>query len=176
MPLLALDLSATSSLSLLARIVPVRINARPPYMGRLKSSANSWCFLFSCHSYWRLGGDWSTPIDPHESGGGDRSLDLGQRSDTRWSLLQVDDGCKKPAATSLYTVDPLDPNHDANMRIEGEAPKQQQPILFPGAKTMGGRRATATSGRFLAVSSRCAPRCQNLVLLLLLPFTPLNAA
>jgi hypothetical protein len=40
-PLLALDLSATSSLSLLARIVPVRINARPPYMGRLKSSANS---------------------------------------------------------------------------------------------------------------------------------------
>jgi hypothetical protein len=45
-PLLALDL--------LARIVPVRINARPPYMGRLKSSANSWCFLFSCHSYWRL--------------------------------------------------------------------------------------------------------------------------
>jgi hypothetical protein len=32
-PLLALDL--------LARIVPVRINARPPYMGRLKSSGNS---------------------------------------------------------------------------------------------------------------------------------------
>jgi hypothetical protein len=30
-PLLALDLSATSSLSLLARIVPVRINARPPF-------------------------------------------------------------------------------------------------------------------------------------------------
>ena len=29
--LLALDLSATSSLSLLARIVPVRINARPPF-------------------------------------------------------------------------------------------------------------------------------------------------
>jgi hypothetical protein len=31
-PLLALDL--------FTRIVPVRINARPPYMGRLKSSAN----------------------------------------------------------------------------------------------------------------------------------------
>jgi hypothetical protein len=84
-PLLALDLSATSSLSLLARIVPVRINARPPYMGRLKSSANSWCFLFSCHSYWRLGGDRPTPIDPHESGGGGRSLE--QHSDTRWSPL-----------------------------------------------------------------------------------------
>jgi hypothetical protein len=42
-------------------------------------------------------------------------------------------------------VDPLDPNHDATMRIEGEAPKQQQPILFPGAETMGGRRAAATS-------------------------------
>jgi hypothetical protein len=51
---------------------------------------------------------------------------------------------KNPAATSLYSVDPLDPNHDATMRIEGEAPKQQQPILFPGAKTMGGRRAAAT--------------------------------
>jgi len=34
------------------------------------------------------------------------------------------------------------------MRIEGEAPKQQQPILFPGAETMGARRATATSDRF----------------------------
>lgn len=45
-------------------------------------------------------------------------------------------------------MDPLDPNHDATMRIEGEAPKQQQPILFPGAKTMGGRRAAATSDRF----------------------------
>ena len=45
-------------------------------------------------------------------------------------------------------MDPLDPNHDATMRIEGEAPKQQQPILFPGAETMGGRRATATSDRF----------------------------
>ena len=87
-------------------------------------------------------------------------------SDTRRSPLQVDDGCKKPTATSLYTVDPLDPNHDATMRIEGEAPKQQQPILFPGAKTMGGRRATATSDRFLAVSSLCAPRCQNFVFLL----------
>jgi hypothetical protein len=73
---------------------------------------------------------------------------------------------KNPAATSLYTVDPLDPNHDATMRIEGEALKQQQPILFPGAKTMGGRRAAATSDRFLAVSSLCAPRCQNLVFIL----------
>src|SRR5271168_3590139 len=31
--------------------------------------------LFSCHSYWRSGGDRPPPIDPHESGGG-RSLDL----------------------------------------------------------------------------------------------------
>src|SRR5258708_37436923 len=99
-----------------------------------------------------------------------------KQSDTGGSRLQVDDGCKNPTATSLYTVDPLDPNHDATMRIEGEAPKQQQPILFPGAETMGGRRATATSDRFLAVSSLCAPRCQNLVFLLLLPITTLNAA
>ena len=78
-PLLALDL--------LSRVVARRINRSPPYMGRLKSSANSWCFLFSCHSYWRLGGDRPTPIDPHESGGGGRSLDLEQHSDTRWSPL-----------------------------------------------------------------------------------------
>lgn len=33
--------------------------------------------LFSCQSYWRWwGGDRPTPIDPHESGGGGRSLDL----------------------------------------------------------------------------------------------------
>jgi hypothetical protein len=38
-------------------------------------------------------------------------------------------------------VDPLDPNHDATMRIEGEAPKQQQPILFPGAKTILARQS-----------------------------------
>jgi hypothetical protein len=37
-PLLAPDL--------LSCVVARRINARPPYMGRLKSSANSWCFLF----------------------------------------------------------------------------------------------------------------------------------
>ena len=107
------------------------------------------------------------PIDPHESGGGGRSLDLKNNTATRGGArFQVDDGCKEPAVTSLYTVDPLDPNHDATMRIEGEAPKQQQPILFPGAKTMGGRRAAATSDRFLAVSSLCAPRGQNLVFIL----------
>jgi hypothetical protein len=50
-PLLALDLSATSSLSLLSRVVARRINRSPPYMGRLKSSASSWCFLFSCHFF-----------------------------------------------------------------------------------------------------------------------------
>ena len=33
--------------------------------------------LFSCQSYWRWwGGDRPAPIDPHESGGGGRSLDL----------------------------------------------------------------------------------------------------
>ena len=37
-PLLALDL--------LSRVVARRTNRSPPYMGRLKSSANSWCFLF----------------------------------------------------------------------------------------------------------------------------------
>lgn len=108
-----------------------------------------------------------TPIGPHESGGGGRSLDLRttqrHEAEPAFKLTMV---VKKPTATSLYTVDPLDPNHDATMRIVGEAPKQQKPILFPGAETMGGRRATATSDRFLAVSSLCAPRCQNLVFVL----------
>jgi hypothetical protein len=72
----------------------------------------------------------------------------------------------------------LDPNHDATMRIEGEAPKQQQPILFPGAKTMGGRRAAATSDRFLG---RFVATCAELPKpgissFFLLPLTPLNAA
>ena len=78
-PLLALDL--------LARIVPVRINARPPYMGRLKSSANFMVLPFFVPFVLAIGGDRPTPIDPHESGGGGRSLDLEQHSDTRWSPL-----------------------------------------------------------------------------------------
>jgi hypothetical protein len=67
-PLLALDL--------LARIVPVRIKARPPYMGRLKSSANFMVLPFFVPFVLAIGGDRPTPIDPHESGGGGRSLDL----------------------------------------------------------------------------------------------------
>jgi hypothetical protein len=67
-PLLALDL--------LARIVPVRINARPPYMGRLKSSANFMVLPFFVPFVLAIGGDRPAPIDPHESGGGGRSLDL----------------------------------------------------------------------------------------------------
>jgi hypothetical protein len=61
------------------------------------------------------------------------------------------------------------------MRIEGEAPKQQQPILFPGAETMGGRRATATSDRFWPFR-RYARRGAKISSSLLLLITPLNAA
>jgi hypothetical protein len=51
-PLLALDL--------LTRIVPVRINARPPYMGGLKSSANSRQRRFDFALTARAGAvDWS---------------------------------------------------------------------------------------------------------------------
>jgi hypothetical protein len=63
-PLLALDLGATSSLSLLACIVPVRINAGPPYMGRLKSSANFMALPFFVPFVLAIGGDRPTPIDP----------------------------------------------------------------------------------------------------------------
>jgi hypothetical protein len=37
---------ALLALDFLARIIAMRIDAGPPYMGPLKSSANSWCFLF----------------------------------------------------------------------------------------------------------------------------------
>src|SRR6478735_10457021 len=74
-PILALDLSATSSLSLLSRVVARRINRSPPYMGRLKSSANFMVLPFFVPFVLAIGGDRPTPIDPHESGGG-RSLDL----------------------------------------------------------------------------------------------------
>jgi hypothetical protein len=76
MALLALDLSATSSLSLFARIIAMRIDAGPPYMGRLKSSANFMVLPFFVPFVLAIGGDRPTPIDPHESGGGGRSLDL----------------------------------------------------------------------------------------------------
>jgi hypothetical protein len=62
------------------------------------------------------------------------------------------------------------------MRIEGEAPEQQQPILFPGAETMGGRRATATSDRFFWPFRRYARRGAKISSSFLLPITPLNAA
>ena len=62
---------------------------------------------------------------------------------------------KKPTATSLYTVDPLDPNHDATMRIEGEAPKQQQPHSFSRCRNHGGtagcRYLGSFFGRFVAM-------------------------
>src|SRR6476646_8537712 len=48
----------------------------PPYMGRLKSSANFMVLPFFVPFVLAIGGDRPTPIDPHESGGGGRSLDL----------------------------------------------------------------------------------------------------
>jgi hypothetical protein len=57
-------------------IVARRINRSPPYMGRLKSSANFMVLPFFVPFVLAIGGDRPTPIDPHESGGGGRSLDL----------------------------------------------------------------------------------------------------
>jgi len=51
------------------------INAAP-YMGRLKSSANFMVLPFFVPFVLAIGGDRPTPIDPHESGGGGRRLDL----------------------------------------------------------------------------------------------------
>ena len=82
---------------------------------------------------------------------------------------------KKPTATSLYTVDPLDPNHDATMRIEGEAPKQQQPILFPGAEPWGDGGLPLPRIVFWPFR-RYARRAAKISSSFLLPITPLNAA
>ena len=54
-PLLALDL--------LSRVVARRINRSPPYMGRLKSSANF--MVLPLPFVLAIGGDRPTPIDPH---------------------------------------------------------------------------------------------------------------
>ena len=67
---------ALLALDLLSRIVAMRVNPRPPYMGRLKSSANFMVLPFFVPFVLAIGGDRPTPIDPHESGGGGRSLDL----------------------------------------------------------------------------------------------------
>jgi len=67
---------ALLALDLFARIIAMRIDAGPPYMGRLKSSANFMVLPFFVPFVLAIGGDRPTPIDPHESGGGGRSLDL----------------------------------------------------------------------------------------------------
>jgi hypothetical protein len=47
----------------------------------------------------------------------------------------------------LYSVDRTDPNHDADIRIGSEAPKQRLPNLLIGMRAMGSREQTATSDR-----------------------------
>jgi hypothetical protein len=52
-------------------------------------------------------------------------------------------------ATSFHAVDPTvgDPNHDADIRIGSEAPKQRVPNLDNGMKAIGMREQPATSDR-----------------------------
>ena len=51
-------------------------------------------------------------------------------------------------ATSFHAVDPtVDPNHDADIRIGSEAPKQRVPNLNNGMKAIGVREQPATSDR-----------------------------
>jgi hypothetical protein len=44
----------------------------------------------------------------------------------------------------------VDPNHDADIRIGSEAPKQRVPNLDGGMKAMGSCEQPATSDRFSA--------------------------
>jgi hypothetical protein len=51
-------------------------------------------------------------------------------------------------ATSFHAVDPtVDPNHDADIRIGSEAPKQRVPNLNNGMKAIGVCEQPATSDR-----------------------------
>jgi len=54
---------ALLALNLFSRIVTRRIDRRPPYMGRLKSSANF--MVLPLPFVLAIGGDRPTPIDPH---------------------------------------------------------------------------------------------------------------
>jgi hypothetical protein len=47
----------------------------------------------------------------------------------------------------LYSVDRTDPNHDADIRIGSEAPKQRLPNLLFGMRAMESCEQTATSDR-----------------------------
>src|SRR5260370_21735390 len=74
---------ALLALDLLSRIVAMRVNPRPPYMGRLKSSANFMVLPFFVPFVLAIGGDRPTPIDPHESACGGRSLHFKDNKATR---------------------------------------------------------------------------------------------
>jgi hypothetical protein len=89
-----------------------------------------------------------------------------EQYDTRWSPLLLMAVTEINAPHPYIRWIPLDPNHDATIRIECEAPKQQQPILCPGLKEPCALTSYCYLGSFLAISSLSAPECQNLIFLL----------
>jgi hypothetical protein len=82
---------------------------------------------------------------------------------------------KKPTATSLYTVDPLDPNHDATMRIEARLRSSSSPFFFPVQKPWGDGGLPLPRIVFWPFR-RYARRGAKISSSFLLPITPLNAA
>src|SRR3954447_10536493 len=63
-------------------------------------------------------------------------------------------------ATSLYSADPEDPDHDAVMRIGGEAPKRRghSPLRLE-SHAFARRAATSDRHRAPAIAERTRPEC-----------------
>src|ERR1700676_3603614 len=145
-------------------------------MGRLKSSANFMVLPFFVPFVLAIGGDRPTPIDPHESGGGGRSLDLKtkQRHEVEPAFkltMVVKDQPPHPYIRWIRWIRTMMQLCASKARLRSSS----SPFFFPVQKPWGDGGLPLPRS-FLAVPSLCAPRCQNLVFLLLLPITPLNAA
>jgi hypothetical protein len=72
----------------------------------------------------------------------------------------------------LYSVDRIVPDHDADIRIGSEAPKQRLPNLFIGMSAMGSCEQTATSDRSwqIVAFKRLSPKLEFSLSLLLNAF------
>src|SRR5712672_3974406 len=145
-------------------------------MGRLKSSANSWCFLFSYRSYWRLGGDRPTPIDPHESGGGGRSLDLKtkQRHEVEPAFklaMVVKDQPPHPYMRWIRWIRTMMQLCASKARLRSSS----SPFFFPVQKPWGDGGLPLPRIVFWPFR-RYARRGAKISSSFLLPITPLNAA
>jgi hypothetical protein len=120
--------------------------------------------VFSTCSVFRLGGGCRrpAPIDSHESGGGGPSTaGCARTRQSEASLPEVATIAPQPCIRWMLEEVILEhPNHDAAMRIGGEAPRRRAHSL-PRHESHGHGRATATSDR-LGVTARLGGETPNL--------------